>query len=326
MSESKAWSHEHRTDVGSVRRMFRFGSWHMSHATRSPKPLHFLSDINTMDVIDEDIDIIFAFTCLLVCTYLFLRQRDRHQTEREHWVHPMNATRDEDSVRLRIDRLRNYPDRFHSYFRMRPNAFNHILQTINHRIRKNDTNMRKAIDPRTRLYVTLHYLATGTSYNVIATHYALGRSTVSGIIQDTCQAIVDIMGPIYLKPPTSHVEWRNIADKFYESWDFPNCVGAIDGKHILIRSPDESGSTYYNYKKTFSINLIAVADATYKFLIVDIGQQGSASDGGVWDHSNFGSAWSENRVNTPPPNNLPEVNQETAYVMVRMKPFLSRQT
>ncbi|XP_067949150.1 uncharacterized protein [Watersipora subatra] len=66
---------------------------------------------------------------------------------------------------------------------------------------------------------------------------------------------------------------------------------------------------------------MAVADATYKFLIVDIGQQGSASDGGVWDHSNFGSAWSENRVNTPPPNNLPEVNQETAYVMVGDEAF-----
>ena len=65
----------------------------------------------------------------------------------------------------------------------------------------------------TRLYVTLHYLATGASYQVIATHYALGRSTVSGIIQDTCQAIVDIFGPIYLKPTTSHAEWRNIAEK-----------------------------------------------------------------------------------------------------------------
>lgn len=103
--------------------------------------------------------------------------------------------------------------RFCSYFRMKPQSFSYLLEAIHERIKRMDTNMRKAIDPKTRLYVTLHYLATGASYQVIATHYALGRSTVSGIIQDTCQALVDILGPIYLKVPTTHLEWRNIADQ-----------------------------------------------------------------------------------------------------------------
>lgn len=79
--------------------------------------------------------------------------------------------------------------------------------------------------------------------------------------------------------------------RFLETWQFPNCLGAIDGKHIHIRAPDNTGTVYFNYKKSFSINLMAVAGPDYKFIMVDIGQVGSASDGGVWEHSNFGQAW-----------------------------------
>ena len=65
----------------------------------------------------------------------------------------------------------------------------------------------------------------------------------------------------------------------------------VDGKHVHVRAPDNTGSMYFNYKKSFSINLMAIADADYKFLMVDIGQMGSVSDGGVWESTVFGHAW-----------------------------------
>ncbi|XP_026824196.1 uncharacterized protein LOC113561658 [Ooceraea biroi] len=34
--------------------------------------------------------------------------------------------------------------------------------------------------------------------------------------------------------------WRNVADGFYKQWDFPNCIGAFDGKHIRIQAPKNS--------------------------------------------------------------------------------------
>ena len=36
---------------------------------------------------------------------------------------------------------------------------------------------------------------------------------------------------------------------------------------------------------------MAVAGPDYKFLSIDVGHMGSVSDGGVWDASSFGQAW-----------------------------------
>lgn len=79
-----------------------------------------------------------------------------------------------------------------------------------------------------------------------------------------------------------------ICFRFYDKWNYPNCLGAVDGKHIVIRQPNNAGSNFYNYKDHHSIILMAVADANYRFLMVDVGQAGSNSDGGVWDAIQFG--------------------------------------
>ena len=73
------------------------------------------------------------------------------------------------------------------------------------------------------------------------------------------------------------------------------CIGAVDGKHIAIQRPFNASSVYYNYKQRDSIILMAVVDASYKFVIVDIGQPGSQSDGGIWDSSPFNRALSTGR-------------------------------
>ena len=93
-----------------------------------------------------------------------------------------------------------------------------------------------------------------------------------------------------MKAPTIE-DFEKISRAFEERWNFPNCMGSIDGKHIRIKCPTNSGSVFYNYKSFFSIVLLAVADATYKFIVVDIGAEGSASDSGVFSNSSFGKAF-----------------------------------
>lgn len=84
-------------------------------------------------------------------------------------------------------------------------------------------------------------------------------------------------------------------------WNVPNCVGALDGKHIRILCPTKSGSEFFNYKSYFSIVLLALIDANYNFLHVDIGCQGRISDGGVLRNSTLFNMILDGTLNLPQP-------------------------
>ncbi|XP_068214071.1 putative nuclease HARBI1 [Palaemon carinicauda] len=105
-------------------------------------------------------------------------------------------------------------------------------------------------------------------------------------------------------------------------------------KHIAIKKPPNAGSYYYNYKGFHSIVLMAVADATYKFLYVDAGTEGGATDGGTWSNCSLHDAVEENRTGVPRPESLANNDQPLPYHFVgddvfalqiwMMKPFSHR--
>lgn len=116
--------------------------------------------------------------------------------------------------------------------------------------------------------------------------------------------------------PTSAEEWKEIARDFDNLWNFPLCIGALDGKHIEIIKPANSGSEYFNYKKHFSIVLMALVNAQYNFIYVNAGIQGRISDGGVFNGTNLYRLLENNNLNLPPPQSLPGRQQNCPYVIV----------
>jgi hypothetical protein len=104
------------------------------------------------------------------------------------------------------------------------------------------------------------YLATGNSFRSIGFNFRLGFNTVRNIVREVCEAIWEILGPRVMPPPTDDM-WKEVSQRYKYMWNFPNCVGAIDGKHTNIRGPIGGGSAYYNYKGTNSIVLFALVDA-----------------------------------------------------------------
>ena len=153
-------------------------------------------------------------------------------------------------------------------------------------------------------FVLFRYLSTGDSQSTIAFSYRVGKSTISKIIYETCAAIWEVLLPKVLTPPSNHAQWQSVASEFERLWNFPLCVGAIDGKHVTVECPANSGSEFFNHKKTFSIVLLAVSDAHYCFTLLDVGDAGRHSDGGVLANSTFGKAIMLQHLDLPPPADI----------------------
>lgn len=47
-----------------------------------------------------------------------------------------------------------------------------------------------------------------------------------------------------LQVPSTESDCEQIAKKFEESWNFPNCIGAAYGKHVVMNAPHNSGSIF----------------------------------------------------------------------------------
>ena len=76
----------------------------------------------------------------------------------------------------------------------------------------------------------------------------------------------------------------------------PHAVGALDGKHIAIKKPRKSGNEYFNYKGHFSLVLLALVDAEYKFLWVI----GSSSDAQIFNRSKLKRRIENGTLGLPP--------------------------
>lgn len=99
-------------------------------------------------------------------------------------------------------------------------------------------------------------------------------------------------------------------------WNFHHCVGSMDGKHILIIKPPDSGSMFYNYKGTFSVVLFAVVNANYEFLYIHIGTNGRVSDGGVLRNTKFYEKLTKGELNLPCESILPGTDLLAPYVFI----------
>ena len=121
--------------------------------------------------------------------------------------------------------------------------------------------------------------------------------------------------------PNNAQQWEAIATDFEQLWNYPNCIGALDGKRILLQAPINSGSFFYDYKQQFSLILMALVDAQYRFLYVDVGANGRQCDGSVFANCSLSHALENNTLN------VPGTNVVAPFVVVAddafpMKPYL----
>lgn len=116
-------------------------------------------------------------------------------------------------------------------------------------------------------------------------------------------------------------DFKKIEADFWEKWNMPNCVSSIDGKHVRIKSPQHSGSLYFNYKEYFSIVLLAMVDANYKFVAIDAGSYGKEGDSGIFRKSTMGRSIANDSFNIPGPKALPNTNEQLPHFLIGDEAF-----
>ena len=111
-------------------------------------------------------------------------------------------------------------------------------------------------------------------------------------------------------------------------------MGALDGKHVALKCPANSGSKFYNYKGFYSIILMALVDADYKFIWVECGTNGGASDRQIFNNCDLKDAIERGTLGIPADDRLPNDDRFTPYYFIGddafaiqtyfMKPFSLR--
>ena len=60
-----------------------------------------------------------------------------------------------------------------------------------------------------------------------------GVKTISNIVGETCTAIYNTLKEAHMRVPSTNEEWEKIASDYLARWNYPNCIGSLDGKHIV---------------------------------------------------------------------------------------------
>lgn len=209
-------------------------------------------------------------------------------------------------------------DELRAVLRMPPDVYAWLLEKLRPHITFKTTNFRNPISAEERLAVTLRYLALGDGFRSLHGQFRIGLNMVGRIVKHTCRAIYRHLKDEFLTTPSTEEEWLKVEAGFRQTWNCPHVIGAIDGKHIRIVCPPSSGTFFFNYKHYYSLVLMAIVNASYEFIYMDIGAEGKASDGGVWSRSAFHQdLYSEdNPLNVPTARPIPGIAQDIPFFLV----------
>lgn len=211
---------------------------------------------------------------VLVALLLKKKRRSPHNMYRHRAV--------EGAYSVLVDKhLLDDDTKFREYFRVSPLLFSKLLNDLKTDLDGIPTTwIRNPISAHHKLCMTLRYLATGETFRSLSFQYRAHHSTIGRIVEKCLGSIITHFLKKAIPSPTSESH-KGVIDEFFAKWNFPNCCGAIDGKHVRIKCPQNAGSAYFNYKDFNSMVLLAIVDANYKYVAVDVGSYGREGDAGI---------------------------------------------
>ena len=131
---------------------------------------------------------------------------------------------------------------FRNFLRMDYKMYQEILSYTEHRNKPKKSKYREPLSPGIKLTITLRYLVSGDSYHSLMYGFRAAHNTISLVIRQVCDANVAEFLEEVIPCPGTLAEWKDIAKQFEERWNLPNCISALDRKHIAIQYPHCGGS------------------------------------------------------------------------------------
>jgi len=71
-------------------------------------------------------------------------------------------------------------------------------------------------------------MSTGESYHSLQFAFRISDSYIGKILKNTLKVQREKLSPIFL-PSIKCDELKEKAEEFGQKWNFPNCIGAVDG-------------------------------------------------------------------------------------------------
>ena len=189
-----------------------------------------------MSHMTQTMDAYFMYTYGALAVVLIQKEEKRRKRRRTYWVRPWLIRRplygqfEKLMAELQVEDVAS----FRNFLRVSPEFFQELLEKIGPTIHKANTFWRQSLEPGIKLAVTLRYLATGNSYRSLQYGFRVACNTICNFIPEVCQAIVDAYCDKVLALPTTTDRWMAIAEEFETKWNLPHCIGALDGKHVLL--------------------------------------------------------------------------------------------
>lgn len=189
-----------------------------------------------------------------------------------------------------LSKLRKESGAFETFYRMKENAFDVLLQLICPKLCMDHNRYgNQAILPEIYLHCVIRFLAGG-SYLDIRDKAEISTPSFYRIIWKAVDAILEV-ADLSLNLPESELEHKFAADQFAALSTnksrhpplFTGCVGALDGMLQRIRTPDRrdtntSRNFFSGHYATMGVNCQAMCDHLCRFTYM-----GSISPGGAND-------------------------------------------
>ncbi len=208
------------------------------------------------------------------------------------------------------------PAGFQNFVRYEPAMFQEMVEKLTPIISKQDTNYRKALDPRQGGHHSPLYGYRGDSSKSLQYGFRVAYNTICLLIAELSAAIVEAYDEEVTVTPTIPDDWMVITNNNSRRWQYHRCLGAIDVKHMAIRKPMNGGSYYFNYKNFHSIVLMALVDGNYKFTWVEVGANCTSSDAQIFEDCGLKQAIDLHVIEFLPPDHLADDDRGTPYFFV----------